>query len=86
MVCWMPVLGRNLEGKRKLKELIHNGNNVSAIGDRERAILLLLLVSDEAERACGGEGRCTGGQKSSWRSTIIRAVLALDVAMNLVGL
>jgi len=44
MVLWVPVLGSNLNDEGEVEEFVHGGNDVAAICDCQRAVLL--VVSD----------------------------------------
>lgn len=89
VILRVPVFGADFEVEGEGEEAINDGDYGAAGGDGEGAVLYCgggLVLCREGER---GEGRMrgaglTGGQKSSWRSTTIRAGLKV-VAMVLVG-
>ena len=64
---WVPVFCCELECEGEGQEGVYWGDGGAGVGDRESAGLLGLVREGE------GEGGCTGGQKSSWRSTTSRA-------------
>ena len=73
----MPVFGRDLQGEGEGEQFVDCGEDGAAVGDGEGAVLT--CVRGE----CKGERGSTGGQKSSWRSTIISAGLNSGVAIVL---
>ena len=76
VVGWVPVLCGDFEGEGEGEEGVDGGDYIAAVGDGEGAVLGGVSC---ARQGCEG---CTGGQKSSWRSTIIRAgVKSVAMAM-----
>lgn len=43
VVGGMPVFSRNLDCEGHLEEFIHHGDDISTVGNGERAVLLLLI-------------------------------------------
>lgn len=89
----VPVLGCELEREREGEEGVYYGEDVTAVGYGEGAVLcglgsfVLLLFDGEmgvVARQGGRLGVLTGGQKSSWTSTTRRAGLTgiLQVLFN----
>jgi hypothetical protein len=90
VVLRVPVFGADFQGEGQGEEVVDCGDYSAAGGDCEGAILwvggrsVVVLVGDKRRRGKGDRRGLTGGQKSSWRSTTIRAGLK-SVAMVLVG-
>jgi hypothetical protein len=87
VVCWVPVFGADFEGEGEGEEVVDGGDYGAAIGDGEGAVLYGCCVSGVVvgggEWEWRGVVELTGGQKSSWTSTTIRAGLK-TIAMALV--
>jgi hypothetical protein len=86
VVCWVPVFGADFDREGEGEEVVNCGDYGAAIGDGEGAVLYGCCVSGVVvggEWEWRGVVELTGGQKSSWMSTTIRAGLKM-IAMALV--
>lgn len=83
--CGVPVFGGYFEDEGEGEESVGRGDYGASVWDGEAAVLRCVRV-----RGAGGRVRwvglgLTGGQKSSWRSTIMSAGLKVSELILVVG-
>lgn len=89
VVGGMPVFGCDAEREGEGEEAVYGRDYGAAVGDGEGAVLedgvvSVVVFNKGAGWRQGGErgGELTGGQKSSWTSTTIRAGLKVAAMIS----